>query len=97
MTLENKYKKNLLDIINKKVPNCKVYLFGSRARTDYQSGSDIDLAIESDRDLSLSDILDIKILIDQTEIPVFVDVVDLRTASDKLKEEIKKEGILWQK
>ena len=96
MSWESGYKKILLDIINKKIPKCKVYLFGSRARKDYKPGSDIDLAIETDRALCLNEILDIKILIEQTDIPVFVDVVDLRMVSEKLKSEVKEEGILWQ-
>lgn len=96
MNLENRYKKILLDIINKKIPNCKVYLFGSRARRDHKSGSDFDLAIDAGKEILLLDILAIQNEIEETNIPVFVDIVDMQTASDQLKEEVKNEGILWR-
>ena len=96
MSLENRYKKILLDIINKKIPNCKVYLFGSRARGDHKSGSDFDIAIDAEKEISLFDILAIQNEIEETNIPVFVDIVDMQTVSDQLKEEVKNEGILWQ-
>lgn len=35
--------------------------------------------------------------IEDTTIPLFVDLVDLHTASDAFKNEVKEEGILWQK
>ena len=92
----DRYKKTLLEIIHKRLPDCKVYLFGSRARNTHQSGADIDLALDNSSPIDLRIILRIHGDIEDTTIPLSVDLVDLQTASDILKNEIKEEGILWQ-
>ena len=94
--MEKKYKKVLLDIIKKYLPNSDVYLFGSRATKTQSEGSDIDLAIDNKKAIELKTIFRIQDEIERTSIPLFVDIVDLNTASEKLKNEIKKEGILWK-
>ena len=93
--MEKKYKKILLTIIEKYVPGCKVYLFGSRARRTHQSGADIDLAIDTGKTVDYEVIFKILGDIEETTIPLFVDVVDLYSASDELKSEVEKDGILW--
>lgn len=68
----------------------RIILFGSRARGDFQKTSDIDIAIESDKNvLPIKDILD-----DEVDTLLKFDVVDLSAASEKLKDEIEKEGIV---
>ena len=94
--MEQKYKKILLDIIKKHLPKSKVYLFGSRSTKTHQEGSDIDLAVDNEKSINLKTIFKIQAEIEQTSIPLFVDIVDLHTASEKLKNEIKNEGILWE-
>lgn len=91
----NDYKKELLSIIHKYLPNCKVYLFGSRARKTHREGSDIDLAIDTGKKVSLDIILDIKAEIEETTIPLFVDIVDMYSISDDFKEEIMKDKVVW--
>jgi predicted nucleotidyltransferase len=90
-----KYKKILLDIIRKKLPKCKIFLFGSRARKDNQPGADIDLALDMGRKIDFKIILSLYNDIEDTTIPLTVDLVDLHSVSGSLKNEIKKEGILW--
>lgn len=91
-----RYQKTLLDIIHKHLPTSKVYLFGSRARKTHQPGADIDIALDNFSPIDLRIILRIHGDIEDTTIPLSVDLVDLQNASDTLKNEIKKEGILWQ-
>ena len=68
----------------------RIILFGSRARGDFQKTSDIDIAIESDKNvLPIKDILD-----DEVDTLLKFDVVDLSATSEKLKDEIEKEGIV---
>lgn len=95
MVLENKYKSQLIFIIRKHVPNAKIYLFGSRATGKQQPGSDIDIAIDSGLPVPRKKILAILIDIDETTIPVKVDVVDVQQAPDYLKQSILCEGIEW--
>lgn len=69
----------------------KVYLFGSRARGDFSDRSDIDLAFEIEDDTDLSEI---RYIIEESNLPYKVDVVDLRYAP-YLREIVLKEGIRW--
>ena len=85
----------VLDLLSKK--DCRVFLFGSRARGDYRRSSDADVAVEG---LSEEEFRKFKALleelVEESSIPFTVDVVDLSRVSDSLKEEILKEGIRWK-
>ena len=91
-----KYKKKLIEIINKNLPGCKIYLFGSRARGDYSLGADIDLALDVGNPIDINIISELKDEISETNIPLFVDLVDLWSASEKFKKEVESQGILWE-
>ena len=68
----------------------RVVLFGSRARGDFSSVSDIDLAVEGVENAALiREILD-----EEIDTLLKFDVVDLNKVPDYLKEEIEKEGIV---
>ena len=95
-TYFKQYKQLLLEIIQKVIPGCKVYLFGSRARGDHGSGADIDLALDVGRPIERKELFSISDQIEETTIPLFVDLVDLHCAPEKLKLEIENEGILWE-
>lgn len=95
MALEEKYRKTLLLIIQKHVPNCTVYLFGSRAMGKERMGSDIDLALDIGKPIEHKKILAIYHDIDRTNIPLKVDVVDMRKASQELKNDVLREGVRW--
>ncbi len=72
----------------------EVYIFGSRARGNYKSTSDIDLAIKTSSNIKLrllNKLEDIRCILK-------FDVVDLNNiGSEKLLENIKKDGILIYK
>lgn len=95
-TIEN-YQDKLLEIINKHLPECSVYLFGSRARNTHLEGADIDLALDCGKKLDIATLFKIKSDIEDSTIPIFVDLVDLQDASPDLKNEIMNDRILWQK
>ena len=92
-----RYKIQLLDIIHEQLPECKVYLFGSRARKTNQAGADFDLALDSGSSIDLQTIVKIYNKIEDTTIPLMVDLVDLHAASEKLINEVKRDGVLWKK
>ena len=85
-----RYKKTLLAIIYNELPNCKVYLFGSRATGDESSGSDIDLAIDAGEKLGFRVISSLKGEIEETNIPLEVDVVEVPDDVKKLAKERQK-------
>lgn len=93
----NRYKKILLDIIHKELPDCKVYLYGSRARNDHQSGSDIDIALDIGKPIDDKIMFKIKDKIEETTIPLNVDLVDFYMATGEFRKQIEKEGVLWKK
>ena len=89
------YQKELLAIIHKYIPDCTVYLFGSRARKRNHVGSDIDLAIDAKQVLDIGIIGSIKEACEESTIPLFVDIVDLNAVDKSMREEILKDGIVW--
>jgi len=93
--VEEKYKKNIISIIRKHIPECKIYLFGSRAKKRSHEGSDIDIAIEAKDKIGRRIIYKIKNEIEETNIPFFVDIIDLKSADKEFKESIYKDLILW--
>ena len=93
--MANQYKDELITIINRFLPNARITLFGSRARKTHSSGADIDLALDTGKAIGLNTILDIKSAIEESTIPLFVDLVDENSAPSSLKKEINKDGIRW--
>ena len=90
------YKDQIISIIKKYVPECKVYLFGSRAKGSHYEGSDIDLAIESDSKIKILIISRIKSEInEESNIPFFVDIVDIKSADANIMSQINKDKISW--
>lgn len=74
----------------------KVYLFGSRATGDVHRFSDIDIALEAKRGPVHDKLLvTINELLEDSNIPYTVDVVDLAHVSEKLRDRVYKEGIKW--
>lgn len=72
-----------------------LYLFGSRARQQEQSTSDIDIAILTEQTLPLHKLSEVRDKIEQSKIIYRVDLVDLARANPEFKQKILKEGVLW--
>ncbi len=89
------YKDQLLPIILNHVDHCTVYLFGSRARVDHLEGADIDIAIDAGSPIDPRMISKIKQDIEDSTVPVFVDVVDVYAISDRMRKEIEQDWIVW--
>ena len=71
-----------------------VYIFGSRARGDYKTASDIDLAIETSDDIKIR----LLGMLEEIRCILKFDVVDINNiGNEKLLENIKKDGILIYK
>ncbi|MBS1988042.1 nucleotidyltransferase domain-containing protein [Candidatus Dependentiae bacterium] len=91
-----RFKDELLKIIHKHLPGCQVYLFGSRARASHQEGADMDIALDTGEKIDFRILFKIKDEIEETTIPVFVDIIDLNSVSNSFKNEIKQDMIPWQ-
>lgn len=77
-------------------PESKIYLFGSRARGDYTDRSDIDIAIDLGRKMSIDEIARARNVIEALNIPQKTDIADLHRVEDRMKKVILQEGILWK-
>lgn len=73
----------------------RIYLFGSWARGEHKRSSDIDIAIEGNRDISYEITL-LREKLEESTIPRRIDVVDMNHAGTVLCQRIRKEGIVWK-
>lgn len=90
-----KQAKEIILKVLKEAP-ARVYLFGSWARGDERSSSDIDIAIEPIGVLSPSLLQIVREELEESCIPYCFDIVDTREADPNLIKNIKMEGILWK-
>jgi Nucleotidyltransferase domain. len=95
-SLDEKYKRKIINLIIALEPRAKIYLFGSQASGTQIQGSDIDIAIDTGKPMRRADVGEILDILNETNIPYKFDVVDLHAVPEKMQETIKKEGILWK-
>src|SRR5262249_18701932 len=72
-----------------------VYLFGSRARGDQRACSDVDIAIDPHVPLPEGWFADLRGALEESSVPLFVDVVDLRAVSPSFRKRVLGEARRW--
>lgn len=87
--LDEKILNDMISVFKKYECIEKVYIFGPRARGDYKHISDIDIAIDSNDDITLRIFRDL----DELRCINTFDVVNINNIGDKLKENIEKDKI----
>jgi predicted nucleotidyltransferase len=75
--------------------DAEVWLFGSQARGDVWKLSDIDVAIDPVAALPPGVLARLREALEESTIPVRVDVVDLSETDAEFKERVFAEGIRW--
>jgi uncharacterized protein len=91
--LDKQNLKILLEILTKYKENIDIlYFFGSRVRGDNDLRSDIDLAIKTQNNDFLEQLRED---LSNSNISVFVDVLDMDEIADNFVKEIKKNGIIY--
>lgn len=73
----------------------RVYLFGSRARGEEGRASDIDIAILPLQPLPGWVISNVRERLEESRIPLRVDVVDLSTTDPEFRARVLEEGVPW--
>ena len=74
------------DILRKHLPtDVKVWVFGSRANWTTKDSSDLDLAVEGVARLDSKIMSALEMAFEESDLPYFVDVVDLNTVGDAFK------------
>ena len=71
----------------------RVYLFGSRAAGNETETSDLDIAVSAAEDVS-NELSLAREMIEESNIPFLVDLVDLRDVPEVLVRRVREEGIL---
>ncbi len=78
-------------ILSRVVPGRPVYVFGSRAKGRARRRSDLDLAVGGKEKLTFSEYADLKDEFSESDLPIFVDVVDLNTIDASFRKRIEPE------
>lgn len=90
------YKKIIIPIISKHLPQAKVILYGSRARAEDKPGSDIDIALDEGKKVESTKISAIVSELEESLLPIKFDIVDLHAVSQEMQHEILKDGVIWK-
>lgn len=83
----------IIKVIEIFFPHAKIYLFGSRAKDTYKINSDIDIAIDAGKALTMTEIGQLNSMLDALNIPQNIDLVDFQRA---LQVNIMHDGIVWK-
>jgi len=85
----------LVDTILKKyLSDCEIYVFGSRARMDAKTYSDLDLAVEADQPLSHQTLTKVAMAFEESDLPWAVDLIDLKVISPSFRAAIAPDLVL---
>jgi predicted nucleotidyltransferase len=90
----NKIKKIVLEYL--KNENVKVILFGSRARGDDSSVSDVDIGIIPVSTIDSKKITLLREKIENMNIPYKVEIIDFSMTSKSFREEALKDSVTWK-
>jgi predicted nucleotidyltransferase len=86
----------MIQLLTVLFPISKIYLFGSRARGDHTERSDIDVAIDLDREMELREIAKARGVLDGLNLAQMIDVVNMHSIPEDMKKIILHEGVLWK-
>ena len=84
-------------ILEKRVPQYEVWAFGSRAKWTAKQYSDLDLAIITDKPLSLDVSASLSDDFSESDLPYKVDIVDWATTSESFRKIIEQDKVVMQK
>jgi len=94
--MNNIPKDKIIKVIEIFFPDAKIYLFGSRARNTHTERSNINIAIDAERNLTLTEIGQINSMIDALNMAQHTIVVDFNRVKPEIKDNILKDNILWK-
>jgi len=80
-------------ILKRHVPQARAWVFGSRVKGTAQRFSDLDLALEHDEPLSLRILALLDADFAESDLPMKVDVVDMRAITPAFRERVQRSGL----
>src|SRR5690606_15579846 len=90
------HQSSIIKIITAFYPNATIYLFGSYARGTAKQGSDIDIAIDTEKRLDLHEWQFLWNLLDALPTVQKIDLVHMHRIPDDMRQSIIEEGIVWK-
>ena len=87
-------KKKVLSRLNKE--NVQIFLFGSRARGDFNIRSDIDIGILPQGEWDKLALVLLREEIEELNLPYKIEIVDLARVSKKFRDQVLREGQPWK-
>ena len=82
------------DILRRHAPRpCRVVAFGSRVKGRARRFSDLDLAFDAGRPLTVADTAPLEEAFDESDLPWRVDIVDLATCSETFRREVESHAV----
>lgn len=94
--LDERTKHIIIGVISTLIPQAKIYLFGSRARGDFNSRSDIDVALDAGLPLERVEVGQVRDMLNESNILQKIEIVDLQSVPEVMKNNILREGIVWK-
>jgi predicted nucleotidyltransferase len=88
MDLNQKHREILISTIHSVVGRADIYLFGSFARGKARIDSDVDIAIRSQAKIPFEEMMRMKHLFAESELPYFVDIIDLNAIEESFRRAI---------
>ena len=83
----------LLEIFRNYCPNAEIWAYGSRISGEAHEASDLDLVVKSFNDSS-KNIYELKELVNNSDIPIIVDILDYNNIPEAFQKEIEKNYIV---
>jgi predicted nucleotidyltransferase len=90
-------KNKIIALTSALFPHAVIYLFGSRATGTFSRGSDIDIALDAGQELDFVAVGELREVLNATNVPRKIDVVDFHAVSEGMRQTIRTEGIVWKK
>ena len=88
MDLKTQHFQEVRAILQRFVPNTKVYAFGSRVKLTAKAHSDLDLVVQGETGLSLKQMQLLEEAFSESDLPFRVDVLDWHAISPEFREQI---------
>jgi len=84
------------DILQRLIPHCRVWAFGSRVTGTHKDYSDLDLTIIADAPLDITTSANVSDAFSQSDLPYKVDLVEWATTSESFRNMILQNKIVLQ-
>ena len=91
--LKHEYLQMLIDIFNSYCPKAEIWAFGCRIRGEAHDGSDLDLAVKK-FNCPDKNIYKLRELINDSDIPIIVEILDFNNIPSYIQDEIMKDCIV---